>query len=674
MRAVSLLVSAITAVALICAALWLRGASGTTQPVVPSEGARASDGAPPMLVAPELGREGARLDASVVTREPEASLREEIDAPPAPPPLDPGGLRVRVVDDTGAPVAGIGVALVMQVAGQGRDERGHATTRAPDGLARIGLEDLSELRARAATFAVSFVFSVTADVASATPVRAELEGWPKDGDEALLRLPPTGGVRVRVLTREGTPHTDDAQVAWWWVPADVAAADPDCAYDRVSDHFVAAEGGVALLEGVGLDVTLQLSASAAGFGGVSARGIAGPRTRGEVRDVELRLGPPLATVRVRVLDTAGRPLAETRLHGELWDEPDSVPGPAAGPARPSWLVLTTDAAGVATFQRASGRVEVPPRLDVTRRSRDKDAAHDEHWSIGSVRLPLALVEGETADLGDVALAPVPVIAAGVVVDEAGAPVPRAALWFSERPTADHQWVSLPEPRCTTGADGRFLVRGPRLPKLLAVDVTAKGFTSLAARELEVGAQDVRLVLSPASERPPTGAVKVHVELEPDVSPLALLLKLRRPDGGVRRPDWWSGRAMQVDGLTQGSYDVWLETRDGGLELTRVEGVTVEAGQVTEDPRLLPLDARGLARTVQLECVRGDGSPWRRRALRVDPLEPRASFNEKTDDEGVVTLVLPRRVTALVVAVQRDHPVQVALGASDTRVRVVLDGE
>jgi len=129
---------------------------------------------------------------------------------------------------------------------------------------------------------------------------------------------------------------------------------------------------------------------------------------------KLRLGPPLATVRLRVLDAAGRPLANTRLHGELWHDPDSVPGPASGPARPSWFVLTTDSNGVATFHQNPGRGEVVPRLDVTRRSRDKDTANDEHWSIGSVRLPITLAEGEMVDLGDVLLAPVPVISAGIV--------------------------------------------------------------------------------------------------------------------------------------------------------------------------------------------------------------------------------------------------------------------
>jgi hypothetical protein len=675
MRAATLLLSAATAIVLIGVASWLRRDARAPAPVAPIEGARASEVESTVLVAPEPARDAARLDASVATAEAEPKRHEELAVSAAPPPaLEPGGLRVRVVDDTGAPASGIEVALVMHVAGQGQDERGRATTRAPDGRARIGLDALAELRARAGALGVALVFSVAAQVASASPVRTELEGWPVDGSEVELRLPPRGSMRVRLLTREGTPHEDDAQVAWWWVPADVAGADPDCSYDRVPDHLIAAQDGVALIDGIGLDVMLQLSASAPGFGGVSRRGIAGPRVRGEVGEVELRLGPPLVTLRLRVLDPSGRPLTDSKLHAELWRDPDFVPHPNASPARPDWFLLSTDAAGVATFTLGPGSFAVAPRLDVTRRSRDKDVASDEHWSIGSVRFPLVLTEAETCDLGDVLLAPVPVITAGLVVDETGAPVPRASLWFRERPTPEHGWTNLSEPRATTGADGRFLVRGPRLPKWLAVDVTAKGFNSLSAHELEVGAQDVQLVLSRASEVPQTGAVKVHVELEPEVSPLALLLRLEQPRGGGRRPDWWPGRAMQVDGLAPGRYDVWLETRDGGLELTRVEEVNVEAGQVTEDPRLLPLDARGLARTVVLEVVRSDGTPWRRRRLVIDPLEQRADFRIKTDDEGRASFVLPLRVMSLAVALEGQQPTSVALDLALGVQRILLAGE
>lgn len=56
---------------------------------------------------------------------------------------------------------------------------------------------------------------------------------------------------------------------------------------------------------------------------------------------------------------------------------------------------------------------------------------------------------------------------------------------------------------------------------------------------------------------------------------------------------------------------------------------MRAGETTEDERLLPFDLRGLARTVSL---RADGTPWRRREVRIDPLEPRSAFRDRTDGD------------------------------------------
>jgi hypothetical protein len=223
---------------------------------------------------------------------------------------------------------------------------------------------------------------------------------------------------------------------------------------------------------------------------------------------------------------------------------------------------------------------------------------------------------------------VPVIAEGIVVDEAGAPVPDAALSLRERPTPEHRLTNLPDSRCTTGVDGRFLARGARLPRLLAIDVVAKGYKPLEAREVEVGARGVELVLSRAPEAPATGSLRVHVELEPDVSPLA-----------------------RVEG---------------------VEGVEVAAGKVAEDTRLLPFDARGLARTLVLRVVRKDLSPWRRRVLEIDTLEPRGDFDATTDDEGLATVVLPRRVTSLDVALEGQGRARVALHPTERQKAVMLD--
>jgi hypothetical protein len=169
-------------------------------------------------------------------------------------------------------------------------------------------------------------------------------------------------------------------------------------------------------------------------------------------------------------------------------------------------------------------------------------------------------------------------------------------------------------------------------------------------------------------------VRVHVELDPEISPMELLIKFGQQRGGSRSPDWWPGHVMEIKSLAPGTYDVWIETRDGDMELARVTGVEVKAGVPTEDSRLLPLDLRGLAQTVQLEVVRPDGTPWRRHSLNIDPLEVRTDFRTRTDDEGKVSVVLPRRILALDVALEGKTPTRVTVGAGQGPIRVVLAGE
>lgn len=587
-----------------------------------------------------------------------------------PRPAEPPGLLVRVVDAAGEPATGVSVSLRMRVGGQGEGRKGAGTSRAPDGLARIDLTDLAELRAQAPAIGLSFSFFVQADVASATPVRTALEGWPEEGQRVELTLPPAGALRVRLLTREGEPLASEGQLGWWWVPADVAAADPSCAYERVPSHLLDAPAGEATIEGVGLGLTLSVTGSAPGFGSVTLRGIEGPTAPGEVRALELRLGPPLASVRLRVLDPQGNPLANQPLRGEFWIDPDRVPSPAAGPLRPTWLSFTSDADGLVTFWTAPGAKEAAPRLDVSRRARDRDASADETWLLGSAFLPRVLGEGELADLGELRLQPVPVIAEGRVLDAHGNPVARANLAFLERfgDGPELPWFNLPDGRLTTVADGAFRLRG-RFPRALGVQVEAKGFALLRREDLEVGARGLELRLAPAEAPAPSGALTLDVRIDPEVFPDALILRIDGRDHD-RRPDWFPGRALTFERVPPGRYAVSVETRAGGLEVARVEDVEVRAGETAEDSRLLPFDVRGLARTVRLEVLRPDGSPRRRQSLRVDPLEPRSSFRARTDDEGAVSLVLPRRVTQLDVALESGERARVALGTGEA-VRVVL---
>src|SRR5687768_14548159 len=83
----------------------------------------------------------ASTDRTALVPEPNPAVSA---SPPAP--LDPGGLRVRVVDAAGKPAGGVLVSLRRHVGGGGGAVGAQATTRAADGLARLDLAELEKLR------------------------------------------------------------------------------------------------------------------------------------------------------------------------------------------------------------------------------------------------------------------------------------------------------------------------------------------------------------------------------------------------------------------------------------------------------------------------------------------------------------------------------------------------
>ncbi len=258
-----------------------------------------------------------------------------------------------------------------------------------------------------------------------------------------------------------------------------------------------------------------------------------------------------------------------------------------------------------------------------------------------------------------------------MVDVAGEPVPQVQLNFRERhgEGREHRWYNLADGGVRADANGHFRVRGVRLPRALGLTARAQGFEVLELDDLPIGALDQRVVLQPSGAAPPSGTLRVEVVLDEGIPFLGLLLRLRARAGRSRTPDWYPGRVLAFDGLTPGTYDVWMETRDGGFELGRVEGVEVVAGRATSDPRLLPLDLRGAARLVRFQFVRPDGTPWRRTEFVLGSVAGDADVNLRTDDEGLAACILPRSLARVRIAGSAREPLQVDLGTADGPLRV-----
>lgn len=586
------------------------------------------------------------------------------------------GFRVRVVDQEAQPVGGVGVELELAVQGMGHEEIRSVVSRASDGIAAFGLGELEELRTQLEAHSLGYGIAVRADVASPEPVRLGLEEWPQEGEEVELILPATGSVVVHVFLPDGQPAPEGMSVHWRWLPADVALGDPTEGYERPARdrENVEGQGGTARIDGVGLGLALSLQAWMPGRESANAVGVLGPTRPGEVIELDMILGVRHAEVSFRVLDPGGVPLANAKLRARQFDHVDRVLPPTASPPRASGRTLYTDEAGILRYPMVAGTADGERRLDLVRGRQGGRPEEIEAWGSASIRLPRTLASGEQIELGDLRLRSARILIEGHVVDLNGVTVEGASLDFDWRlgTSPEHVWHRGFQYRVETDSQGHFELRDIRDPADLRLHASAEGFRRTTLEHLQVGARDLIVELSPEGPEAKRGSLRVHVEMDSGVSFMECLLRVRKRDGGGRTPDWFPGAPMVVEHLIPGIYDVWIETRDGDFELARVEGVEVRADEVAVDTRLLPLDARGTARTVGLRLNRSDGSAWRRQSVELRVPGMGKSFAAKTDDEGAFRCVLPSAATSLDLAISAARIVQVPIGPGEEPIPVVLD--
>ncbi len=305
------------------------------------------------------------------------------------------------------------------------------------------------------------------------------------------------------------------------------------------------EGNEVLLPGGGslaLDLTLQRSGE-----------IFAAWSGGEGR------GPVLATVRVR--DASGATVAESSGQGTC-----RIPGIAPGPC----TVI------VASEENGSARGAVEVRAGET------------------VKVDLVLGFGEG------------LLAEGVVVDRAGAPVPRARVLLVGVDGGDGPGPALVGERfpleATAGRDGRFALDGggARLPSA-RLFVRAGGFLHLLTPPRELPARDLRLVLDRG------GAIHLRLEFPPGVprqGDAGMVLCFQPEEGplvsrrgGVRD---MTGE-FRWEGLPAGRG--WFSARAGNL-LVEERSVEVPAGGVA-DLGVLPFEAGA---DLEGRVVDGAGAP------------------------------------------------------------------
>jgi hypothetical protein len=503
-------------------------------------------------------------------------------------------LAARVVDGSGAPVAGVTVALRQIWGGQFLYDHGRAET-GPDGVAK--LRHYRQLIGGDWDFDGRYCIAIAEPLGQEVAKHIDITRPPTELVE--LVLPAVGVVEVELVGAD--PDT--------WVELETPSPDTEFAKDseRFHDGRRRPDGGKVRFEFVGLGRDVIV------WTGVRHRAKAheeercrGPRFAGQMVRVKLRVESARLRLAGRLVDESGKVFAGARLGVVLRE-----PGRELGSEDDGW------AEHIEGRSDASGRFEVEfSRGAVNGGSLDFDVRDAMNAVLARGKRPITAVgAGEALELGDVHVQGVPVHATGLVQDARGAPVPRALVKvFQARDrqrgngSVTRSWSHVWQANAWSDDRGRFSIRTSEKDWLLALRAQTPDARS-APLEIRAGDSDIVLVLDQdgelsgrlllAAAGTPTDYLNVEVSRAAG-EPVALEL----PEYRGHVVD--SGGEFAVRGLAPGLYDVRVRLQGREDPLASVSAVRVSAGAGPRDPRLDPLDLRNVGDFVELVVFDADG--------------------------------------------------------------------
>ncbi|MBL8898955.1 MAG: carboxypeptidase regulatory-like domain-containing protein [Planctomycetes bacterium] len=433
----------------------------------------------------------------------------------------------------------------------------------------------------------------------------------------ILRLGPTGSVRVEVLDGAGTRLARELRFLLTEQREEGTSkqAQPWVSHER-------AEAGVYLFDLLRLGARFELEVQDAS-GRLHAEKIVfdGPRAEGECVAAQVRLTREAVLVVGRALDEHGAPLSSQDLsftaHGPRGSVGSSARTDAAGRFEVPWSNRLASFSGIESIELTRNRV----------RGRDSVAER--------VRVVLPpLPETGSLDLGDLRLvgeSALELLASGVVVDGAGRPVAEANLqvwevWPPKQEGPWDEWRMLNDEFFAADQEGRFELRSRHRVRALRIAPQAVGYVPEKGLTVDPGATGLRLVLRRGASL--VGSVQLPTALRFDqVSVL--------PHDGTRYRETArldaEGR-FRTSALKPGIYR--FDVISQGRVLASVADVPLVEGEESRADSLDPLDLREALRLWKLRVLDGSGEPLAgHRCFAADGRVERSMAHGQSDRAG-----------------------------------------
>jgi hypothetical protein len=493
----------------------------------------------------------------------------------------------RVTDAAGRPQADVPVQL--RVTENGLDQAVLTVSTDDQG---IGLIQPLDMLTRNDTTDVCFELALGGTLAET--VRQEFDPRHPPAEPIELILPPHGILEVRVLTADGKPWPEPALIQ-------ALARDAEEVDGRMENEGLSGllREGSLRLRPAGLGQPLRVRAIRPDGTTIGELVCEGPAHDGAVLLVNIQEQSGAAHVVGRAMRVDGQPLAKARLSYEI--------------RVTNFGFSSSDAGQIVTADDGSFQLAIEkPNLDegAKRIFVLSTAPVNGVQLIAETDLSWSLPPGAT-DIGNLLLAQPALLVSGWVVDESGSPLPgvpvqaRPQVYF-DKERFSWDWNSNFHAR--TDEEGAFALYGKTDSAKIRV-TGEKGEHWCAGSDVAPGSTGVRVVMSRA------GRVAGLILLDPGTKAEGFVIQLESEMEGDREVTHWAALVL-ADGsfnfttVPPGVYRVEISPLGAGEPLASFDGLLVRAGEDCPDPRLNPIDLRGLLRVIRVRAVDEAGKPLR----------------------------------------------------------------
>ena len=510
-------------------------------------------------------------------------------------------VEIQVVDPAGRFRGGVPVGVSVAQARE-NDSVWRGETREEDGIAtlfhaQVELADAFQRGKVQAELLIPMQVAAAEDPLVVPQVSFDDKPWPNR--PLRLVLPPTGSVTVRLLDEKGEPYLQRARIDLTLVERQPEVVERQ----RMTRNFnKEADNGSATFPCVGLDLELRVSARPFDELRPVSDNVTGPVRSGQVVDVPLRFEQRWPVLLGRLIDEGGLAVAARSVSvrvntGGNQRAMQNFESDAEGRFRCP-IEARGNLTGPLTLEFLADPSSTPSSTDVARACTRE-----------VVGLP-----AEDVDLRDVKLEPAGLIAAGVVLDGADTPIEGAnvqAQFGSADPRGRMRWDRARSAlAATSGADGRFEVRGIAQPDELRLVASKRGWNDEGPVGARLGSDEVVLRLAKSGSL--SGTVMLNPGVEPNLFQVRASWSQFEASGEELRRN--AGTRVENDGtftineVAPGQVNVEIALSGSGRRLELIEGVFVTSGEATRDVRLNPIDLSDDVFVYKIGVLDGAGNP------------------------------------------------------------------